>query len=114
MAILSLRGDSEQLGVYFGFWVAIVLIPTLTVWMAGQFFGDSVKRLSRLWRLVSIGWALLVVVLSVLARGPFNPFDRYAMPLAVAVTLLIVVLPPMLFHAGVLAMDRIRRKEDPR
>lgn len=122
MAILTLRGDTEQLSIYFGMWVAVVLIPTFVVYVIGFLFGTLVTRSSRnfdksrpmhrksVWILSVIGWALFVGICCVMVRGPVNPFYHFAMPLAVAVVLLIVILPPTVLYAAGLVIDRIRRK----
>lgn len=121
MVILKLRGDTEQLSIYFGMWVAVVLIPTFVVYAIGLLFGILMARASRnfdnsrpmhwksVWLLTAIGWALFVGICCVIVRGPVNPFYNFAMPLAVAVALLIVILPPTVLYAAGLVIDRIRR-----
>ncbi len=121
MAILWLEGDTEQLSIYFGMWVAIALIPTVAVYVVGLFFGMCVMRANRnydnsrttsrrtVWLLAFVGWALLVGIFCVMSRSPINPFQRFAGPLAAAIVLLIVILPPMVFCAAGLMIDRIRR-----
>lgn len=122
MVILTLRGDTEQLSIYFGMWVAVVLAPTFVVYVIGLLFGTLMTRASRnfdksqpkhresVWFLSVIVWALFVGIFCVIVSGPVNPFNHFAMPLAVAVILLIVILPPTVLCAAGLVIDCFRRK----
>ncbi len=122
MVILWLEGDTEQLGTYFGLWVAVALIPTAVVYVVGLLLVKLVMRTNRSYDtsrptsrrtvrlLVFIGWAFLVGIFCVAVRGPINPFYRFAMPLAAAIALLIVFLPPTVLYAADFIIDRNRRK----
>jgi peptidoglycan/LPS O-acetylase OafA/YrhL len=121
MVILWLEGDTEQLSIYFGLWVAVALIPTAVVYVVGLLFGSLLMRANRdldtarptrrrtTWLIASIGWAVLVCIFCFVARGPINPFYKFAMPLATAVALLIVILPPTALYAAGLMIDRSRQ-----
>jgi len=109
IVILRLRGDTEQLSIYFSLWVAVVLIPTIIVYTVGLLFGAFARKVNRIWLFGSIGWVLLVSMLCVTARGPINPFDRLATPLAAAIALLIMVLPPLLLYTVASTIGRFRK-----
>lgn len=121
MVILWLEGDTEQLSIYFGLWVAVAFIPAVVVYVVGLLFGMFVMRATRnsddsrstsrrtVWLLAPVGWALLVGIFVALTRGPINPFYNFALPLAIAIFLLIVMLPPAVLYATVVMIDRIRR-----
>jgi peptidoglycan/LPS O-acetylase OafA/YrhL len=124
MVILQLKGDSEQLAIYFGMWIAVVLIPTFVVYSVGLLFGklvansvghsDSQRRASRStsWLLTSSAWILLVGAFCVFADGPTNPFYRFAWPLAAAIALLLAMVPPVLVYFTGRIVGRSRRSEN--
>lgn len=62
------------------------------------------------WIVGSLVWALLVGIFCVAAPGPLNPFRSFAMPLAVAVVLLMAMLPPLLLYAAGSALSRMPPK----
>lgn len=120
MVLLLRSGDSEQLSIYFGMWVAVVLLPTMVVYLVALLVGMSVISTrgtaantpptgrKRVWPFGTLVWALLVGIFCIAAPGSLNPFTRFAMPLAVAVALLMVMLPPLLLYAAGSALSRIR------
>lgn len=123
MAILQLKGDTEQLAIYFGVWIAVALIPTFVVYSVGLLFGklvassvshsDSQRRASRStsWLLASSVWILLVGAFCVFVDGPTNPFYLFAWPLAAAMALLLAIVPPMLVYFTGWIVSRSSRSE---
>lgn len=122
MVLLMLRGDIEQLHIYLGMWVAVVLIPTTVVYLVALLVGrfvqsrgaTAVERSPGRWRSAwlagSLIWVLLVVAYSVLAPASLNPFARFALPLAAAVALLVAIIPPLLICAADSAFSRMRSR----
>lgn len=120
MAILQSRGDTEQLTIYFGMWLAVVLIPTVVAYPVGLLFGKLVasavsrsssqrrKRQKTSWLLASTVWISLVGAVCVFADGPINPFYRFAWPLAAAMALLLALVPPVLAYFTGWVVGRFR------
>jgi cell division protein FtsW (lipid II flippase) len=113
IVIMLVEGESDQANDYFAFWLSLVLVPTLVVYFFGILFGraatsalaihgpDHLRSKNRrtLWFQASIGWAALVIVFVLVVDTPLNPLNRWATPLAVAIILLVVLLPPVLIFA---------------